>query len=59
MESKARMIEVAGDELAAIKAAGLGGPHVFSNRVGSIIHFWCDADELRAYRSHASTGLEP
>lgn len=48
------------DEVAAIREAGLGAPHVYSNRVNARIHFWSDADELRAWRAtHTSKSEQP
>jgi hypothetical protein len=60
MNDKPRLVEVFGDELAVIHALAndLKAPCVFSNRVGSVIHFWVDADELRAWRASQSTSGE-
>ncbi len=46
------------DELTSIRQAGLGAPHVYSNRVNDRIHFWADADELRKWRASQSTSGE-
>ncbi len=43
------------EEVAAIREAGLGAPYCYSMRVDNRIHFWADADELRAWRASQST----
>lgn len=49
--NKSRLTEITdAAELTALHAASIDAPRLFSNRVGSHIHFWADADELRAWR---------
>lgn len=57
--SKPRLTEITDTaELTALHAASIDAPPVWSNRVGSRIQFWANADELRAWRSQNTSGAD-
>jgi hypothetical protein len=53
---KPKLVEIEGTELDAIMArrGDLDVPPTFSQRIDNRIHFYADADELRAWRSAQS-----
>lgn len=57
--SKPRMTEITdAAELAALEAASIDAPALFSNRVGDRIHFWANTDDLRLWRSSNTSGAD-
>jgi len=56
MFNKPQLTEITDDEeITALHAASIDAPYLFSNRVGDRIHFWANADELRAWRTSQNT----
>jgi hypothetical protein len=60
MESKPRLTEVTSDELDAILAdrSDIARPYIFSSRVNNRIHFFANAEDLKAWRASQSTSCE-
>ena len=56
---KPRLVEVTSDELDTILAdrADIARPYIFSSRINNRIHFFANAEDIRAWRlQHTSQG---
>ena len=58
MSDKPRLVEVTDAELDKILAdrACLSHPYIFSSRVNNRIHFFANADDMKAWRSQHTSG---
>lgn len=50
---KARMVQISALDVGMM--SGIDSPHVYSNRVGSVIQFWANAADVAKWRASQTT----